>query len=320
MTKAVYRPAELEVLPKKIVLDSPTSYPELSHLTTAVEEKEEIREEADVYDGPSADDLRREAEAFKEQWEVEKASMLKSAKESAGKIIKEAEATAFQLVKRQTDEALVIKRKAQDEAEQVLMDANEKAREMETETQDSIERIRKEAEERGWTEGRDSGYEEGRAEVERLIGRSQTILERANDKRAEILAETEQEIIDLVLLISRKVIKVISENQKNIIVSNVVQALRKVKDRGNIVIRVNMADLKLTTEHTKNFIQLVEGVKSIQVTEDSSVDEGGCIIETEFGEIDARISSQLAELESKILEISPIKSRLKATAANTKGT
>ena len=32
-----------------------------------------------------------------------------------------------------------------------------------------------------------------------------------------------------------------------------------------------------------------------------------CIVETDFGAIDARISSQLAELEEKILEISPIK-------------
>jgi hypothetical protein len=41
------------------------------------------------------------------------------------------------------------------------------------------------------------------------------------------------------------------------------------------------------------------------------VDKGGCIIETDFGEIDARISSQLAELESKILEISPMRSSIK---------
>jgi flagellar assembly protein FliH len=70
-----------------------------------------------------------------------------------------------------------------------------------------------------------------------------------------------------------------------------------------------MADLKLSTEHIKDFIKLVEGSKSLQVVEDSTVDQGGCIIETDFGEIDARISSQLAELETKILEISPIKAR-----------
>jgi flagellar assembly protein FliH len=95
----------------------------------------------------------------------------------------------------------------------------------------------------------------------------------------------------------------------------VIEALKKVKDRGDIIIRVNLADVKLTTEHTKEFIKMLEGVKSIQVSEDSSVDSGGCVIETDFGEIDARISSQLAELESKILAISPIKSKPKSPAA-----
>jgi flagellar assembly protein FliH len=118
-----------------------------------------------------------------------------------------------------------------------------------------------------------------------------------------------------VLLISRKVIKIISENQRNVVISNVVQALRKVKGRGNILIKVNMVDVKLATEHKKEFIDMVEGVKSIQIIEDTTVDPGGCIVETDFGEIDARISSQLAELEQKILEISPIKSRAKTGQA-----
>jgi flagellar assembly protein FliH len=63
---------------------------------------------------------------------------------------------------------------------------------------------------------------------------------------------------------------------------------------------------------------MLEGVKSIQVAEDSSVGIGGCIIETDFGEIDARISSQLAELETKILELSPIKAKLKPRTASVR--
>ncbi len=61
----------------------------------------------------------------------------------------------------------------------------------------------------------------------------------------------------------------------------------------------------------------MEGVKSIQVAEDSSVDAGGCVIETDFGEIDARIASQLGELESKILQASPIKSKPKSLTARS---
>jgi len=309
MLKAVFRPSELVSLPDKIIINSPTSFSELTHLAPEEEEVEDLVD-IDEYKGPTADDLRREAEMFKVQWEEEKERMISSARAEAENIVREAQDAAFAEVKRKTDESQVIKEKAEEEAERILADARVKAGEIENEVRQSLDAERKEARDQGMEEGRQSGYGEGKAEVERLIERTQVVLERAQDKRGEILSETEKQIIDLVLLIARKVIKVISENQRNVIISNVIQALRKVKAKGNVIIRVNMADLKLATEHKQEFIKLMEGAKSVQVVEDSSVDSGGCIIETDFGEIDARISSQLAEMENRILEISPMRSSI----------
>ena len=316
MAKAVFRLAEVAVSENKITLEPPTAFPELAHLVPASSELEEAPEAEELDNGPTLEDLRREADMFRAQWESEREALIRSARAEADQIIKEAEQAAFREVKRKTDEAQAIKRKAQDEAEDIIAGAGETARQMEAEARASFEADRKEAEEQGRSAGREAGFAEGKAEVDRLIHRTQTVLERAQSKRAEILEQTEQEIISLVLLIARKVIKVISENQRSVVISNVAQALKKVKGRGNILIRVNLADMKLSTAHVKDFISLVEGVKSIQVVEDSSVDSGGCIIETDFGEIDARIASQLAELEAKILEISPIKSKARIAAPN----
>ncbi|MDR1507147.1 MAG: flagellar assembly protein FliH [Treponema sp.] len=314
MAKAVFRPGEVTLMGSRIVLDPPHSFPGLEHLAP-VEEAVEEMEEVDEYSGPTADDIRREAELFKTQWEQEKEAMIRSARAEADTIIKEAEEAAFREVKRKTDLAQSAKREAEDEAEKIISGAKTKAKQIEADSLAAFENERRDAEEQGRLAGREVGFEEGRAESERLVRRTQTILERAQDKREEILTETEQQIISLVLLISRKVIKIISENQREVVISNVIQALRKVKGRGNIIIKVNLVDVKLTTDHTKEFIQLVEGVKSLQIIEDSTVDPGGCVIETDFGEIDARISSQLAELESKILEVTPIKTRAKTASA-----
>jgi len=319
MSKAVFRPGEILLNDEKVVLASPTSFPELAHLVENEEVAEEVTEDVEEYSGPTVEDLRREADLFRQQWETEKEAMVRSAKAEADQIIKEAEAAAFKEVKRKTDELQSQKRQMQDDADRLIAEAEEKVRAIEADARAAMEDSRKDAEQQGRITGRESGFKEGQAEVERLVQRTQVILQRAQDKRAEILEETEQEIINLVLLIARKVVKVISESQKNVIISNVVQALRKVKGRGNIIIRVNVADLKLATEHIKDFINQVEGAKSIQVVEDSSIDEGGCIIDTDFGEIDARIASQLAELEAKILEVSPIKSKAKAGPAAAEG-
>ncbi|MDR1971579.1 MAG: flagellar assembly protein FliH [Treponema sp.] len=315
LAKTVFRPNEITTNGPQIVLAPPTSFSELAHLAPS-EEVEEVLSPLEQYSGPTADDLRREAEAFKAQWEIEKEALISGAHVEAEQIIAAARDEAAGEAELKVKEGEDAKAAAEGEAARIIAEAQEKIVRLEEESRSSLEQEKKEVLEAGRDAGREEGFAQGKGEVERLIQRTQTVLERAQDKRGEILAETEEEIVDLVLLLTRKVVKAITENQRNVILQNVVQALRKVKTRGTVIIRVNMADLKLTTEHIKNFIQMMEGVKGIQVQEDSTVDPGGCIIETDFGEIDARISSQLAELESKILELSPIRARPKAAGKN----
>ena len=315
MAKAVFRPGELILVHDKLMIETPDRFTDCQDFSHHHHKEVEIEiEPEERYTGPTAEDLRREADEFRAQWEIEKQAMIDSAKAAAGDIAQAASLSAEQEKQQAAEAAEALKAAAREEAEQIIAEARKQAEELAAETRKTLETEKAEALEQGREAGREEGYAAGQAEVDRLIARTRVVLERAQDKRGEILSDTEREIIDLVLLMSRKVVKVISENQREVVVSNVVQALRKVRDRGNIIIRVNLVDLKLTTAHTNNFIKMLEGAKSIQVAEDSSVDPGGCIIETDFGEIDARISSQLAELEAKILEVSPIKSKLKAVA------
>jgi flagellar assembly protein FliH len=325
MAKAVFRPGELTVLNNKVVLQSPETF-ELAHLfpTSTAEFPEENLNEDEVYTGPTMEDVRREAEEFKVQWEIERETMISASRAEAERIVREAGEKAARELARISAEEDEKKRQAEEEAASIIAEAEKRVAEIEEEARAEFEEKRREAEEAGRKAGQEEGYAEGKAEVDRLIERVQVILERSQDLRAEILADTEQQIIDLALLIARKVIKTISESQKTVVLQNVAQALKKVRARGTILIRVNIADLKLTTEHSKTFIQMMEGAKGVQVVEDSSVDPGGCIIETDFGEVDARISSQLAELEAKILELSPIKGKAKpvpppAAAPQTEG-
>ncbi|MDR1618775.1 MAG: flagellar assembly protein FliH, partial [Treponema sp.] len=199
MAKAVFRPGEIAISGEKIVLDPPHAFPDLAHLAP-VEETLEEAEDVEEYSGPTVEDLRREAENFRVQWEAEREAMIRSARAEADGIVKEAEEAAFQEVKRRTDQAQSLKRQAEDEGEKIIAEAKKKAAEIEAASRAAFETERKDAEERGRAAGREAGFAEGKAEVERLVQRTQTVLERAQDKRAEILAETEQEIIDLVLL------------------------------------------------------------------------------------------------------------------------
>ena len=273
---------------------------------------EEVVEEVPEYTGPTADDLRREAEEYKKQFEIEKQGMLDEAQRKADEIVKKAEDAAFAEVKRQTDQAQIIKTQAENEAAKLKAEAKAEADNIIAEAQAERDKIINESKKQGYDTGYEAGYQDGQKEAERLVERMHNILDAVMKRREEILSETEYQIVELVVLMARKVVKIISENQKTVIMNNVLQALKKVKGRGDVTIRVNLEDVKLTTEHTQDFIDRVEAVKSITVVEDTTVEKGGCIVETDFGAIDARISSQLTELEQKILEISPVKTVAKS--------
>ncbi|MBQ5847529.1 MAG: flagellar assembly protein FliH [Treponema sp.] len=305
MAKTVFRPNEIKAKPGEVTL-------KLIHDYSPVEEVEEAPVEE--YTGPTPDDLRREAEAFKTGWEIEKKRMLEIAQASADDIVKKAEEAAFAEVKRQTDQAQIIKNDAEQAASKIIEDAKLEAERIIQEANVEKENIKATAHQDGYKEGHEQGFMEGQNEVNRLVERVHKIVESVMVRREEILCETEQQIVELVLLMTRKVVKIISENQKTVVLSNVLAALKKIRTRGNITLRVNTEDLKLTTAHVDEFIKRIENVNGISVIEDSSVDRGGCIVETDFGAIDARISSQLAELESKIMEISPVKSVSKSDA------
>jgi Flagellar biosynthesis/type III secretory pathway protein len=303
MAKTVFRPNEIKKTDDHVLLQLSRKFVEDTPVIEEVAEPE--------YEGPTAEDLRREAELYRERWEIEKEEMLSEAKTQADSILKDAEKAAFDEVKRKTDQAQVIKQQVEDQAVQIVADAEKKAAEIIAAANAKMDEQLKTGYSDGFKKGQESGFKEGNLEAQRLTDRLHTIIERTMDKRQEILAETEQQIVDLVLLMTRKIVKVISENQRNIVVSNVVQALRKVKGRGEVIIRVNLNDVAMTTQHIKDFLSAAENIKNITVVEDSSIDRGGCVIETDFGSIDAKIVSQLNEIEQRILEVSPIRARIK---------
>ena len=111
------------------------------------------------------------------------------------------------------------------------------------------------------------------------------------------------------LLVARKVVKVISENQKSVVVQNIGQALRKLKTKSDVIVRVNLADLQLATEHIKDFVQMTENAK--KMTDRRGFDGRSRRLRDRDGfRRDRRAHFEPAhELEERILDVAPIKAR-----------
>jgi flagellar assembly protein FliH len=233
-------------------------------------------------------------------------SIHEASRMEAERVKEDAEKTAFKVMQQKTTEAKKAVEEAKDEAARIVEEAERKAERIEEEAKKKAVSYVQEAVKKARAEGREEGFSTGEEEAARLIERLHVILNAAIDKRKKLIDSTERQLIDLVLLISKKVVKVISEKARAVVVANVKEALKKVSGETEIIIKVNTLDLEITTKHKNSLIKQIEGLKHVTVEEDSRIGPGGCIIETSSGDIDARIQRQLGLLEEKIRELIPI--------------
>ena len=191
-------------------------------------------------------------------------------------------------------EAALLIKQAEVEKERILSEAEKSSTEIE-----------KDAYEKGFDKGSQEGIEEGEKEISRLLIRLQAILTEASDLRGKMMNSAEEHMIETILLIARKIIKDEVSNRKDVVINNIRSALKKIRGQEDIRIRVNLADEKITAEKKSSFIQKLEKIKNIQIIEDSRVSQGGCIIESDIGSIDATVETQFNEIEKALRSINP---------------
>jgi flagellar assembly protein FliH len=176
------------------------------------------------------------------------------------------------------------------------------------------ERIREQARREGYQRGYDEGYHDGEqqahqhadAELQRTLETLRTqlqqVIESVHAQHKAYLQHAESQMLDLVLEVARKVVREELKLQPAHVLAIVRDALRRVQGVGRLRIRVNPLDVDLLRQNRPSLLQVVEGIEGIEIVEDRRVDQGGCIIETEQGVYDARIRTQLGEIERALRE------------------
>ena len=305
MARKIFKSYEIKEVESKVLIAPPHIQSKPEKVEEAIEDVEELGESQPLEETVEVEayESETESEDLLEQAKRETEEALLQAKN----IKEEAEQEAFKILQKKSVEARKLKEEAQEEAQTILKDANNEAARLENEAQSKANAIVQEARDKAVEEGRDEGFKKGEEEVNRLIERTHAIINAAIDNKKNIIENTEEQLVGLVLLIAKKVVKVISETEKDVVIENVREALKKLGKETEIAIKVNTKDLGLTTKNKRNFISMVESLERVKVEEDDRITRGGCVIETSLGDVDARIQTQLQIIEEKIRELVPIK-------------
>ena len=111
----------------------------------------------------------------------------------------------------------------------------------------------------------------------------------------------EMMIPKLSIAIAEKIIKqqVVASD---VIIVQIREAVRRVVGVEKIRIRLNPLDETTIREHRGTITSGADSVRDIIIEVDEKIEQGGCIIESEMGNVDARISTQLKQIEDVFRE------------------
>lgn len=151
-----------------------------------------------------------------------------------------------------------------------------------------------------------SGLQEGKNLAERglinVFKALRTASELIHDMRERVLKESEDELINLIMMVARKVIAQ-EIAQDRCILGNLIQsALANLSEREEVTVRLNPDDYALITSGQQECLLKEMHDQRLRLKADPTIELGGCQIDADMGTIDASISAQLDEVYRRLLE------------------
>lgn len=160
---------------------------------------------------------------------------------------------------------------------------------------DEIEQASKRAYEEAYETGLRNGETEGRQAYTSGLQQLESLTQNLNSMIQQSLDESEDMMVSIVF---ESVCKIVGDSlaTREGVISVVKEALSRVRGKSTVIIRVNPFDLELIEESA------AFGVASeADWRGDESIPLGGCMIESEYGTLDARIDTQLNQLKRVLL-------------------
>ena len=141
----------------------------------------------------------------------------------------------------------------------------------------------------GWQ----AGVDEARTSQATLI--QETLLQCNQYYRA-----VEQKMSDVVLHAVRKILKQYDNTELALSVTR--EALSLVSNQKQVILHVQPEQVSAGRERVSHILKDFPEVGYVDVVADARLDEGGCILETEIGIIDASVDGQLAALATALTQ------------------
>ena len=176
------------------------------------------------------------------------------------------------------------------------------------EMEEQTAKMQEEARQQGYEEGHKEGYQAGTEAVREQFTSSMNALQSLVDELSAVREKTypllEREMVEMVTTLTRKVVRAELQGKEDGIRNIVRLAVESVLDRESLVIKIHPDDYKELEDYGQELIQLFHDIKNIEFESHTSVPHGHCVVESNFGTVEAGLD-HLDEHIAKVLHLAP---------------
>ena len=166
-----------------------------------------------------------------------------------------------------------------------------------------ISRAREEAisiKESAQKEGYEDGLNQAKADIDEVRNSIGAFL----NAKQEVFDYVAPNIMEISLDIAKKIIKKEIQQDSNLIMENISELLRGLsKEETKITLRVNPTQVSIVKANVPEMLTNIGLEAKILVVPDETIMEGGCMVTTTNGVIDATIETQLSVISEALREV-----------------
>ena len=156
--------------------------------------------------------------------------------------------------------------------------------------------------EEAYARGRREGLDSSEGNLETSAQALAAAAEEISRLRESLAKNSSQDMLRLVMAVSEQIIRREVSADPQIIISIIENALHSSVRTDQYRIRINPADLENVTQKKPLFLASISGLKNLSIETDASISPGGCRIDSDLGDVDATIETQLEAIRQALSE------------------
>jgi flagellar assembly protein FliH len=159
--------------------------------------------------------------------------------------------------------------------------------------QEVQEKAFEEGYELGLIEGTEKAFQEAKAALLERMSSMEALLKRIEELKGRLLVDNEGELVRLVFLTAKKIALRDLEGNRDAVIEILHNVVGETQADERVVVRLSSEDLKFLEVLQEKGGQKIESLERVKFVADEAIKSGGCLIETEFGDVDATVEERV---------------------------